>query len=179
MTQLQPLIRGVPALQYLADVPDNERTLIIVGDHPDKAVDRLAAVESVDLSTSFSMMAINSAGEGRGMYDYCATLHSYNVGLPEFPVSTIHHRTQVIGLACGCEAERVDMTIDAEPVGGTSALFAVIVGLVLGYKQIYLAGVRLEPGSVYYDEHVEANWKLWKPVLSPHLRVIGDSWLKE
>ena len=175
MTQLQPLIRGVPALQYLADVPDNGRALIIVGDHPEKNAD----VSSITDFILNDFMAINAAGEGRCVYDYCATLHSYNVGLPEFPLSAIHHHTQVIGLACGCEAERVDMTIDAEPVGGTSALFAVIAGLVLGYKQIYLAGVRLEPGSIYHDEHVEANWKLWKPVLAPHLLVIGDSWLKE
>jgi len=176
---LTPLIEGHPAQQYVADCPDNGRTLIIVGDHPDKLLDTASATHAWALDCDY--MAINAAGEGHERFDYCATMHSYNIGLPEFPESTIHPSTHVVGLRCGCESKRVDQTIAAEPVGGTSALFAVIAGLVLGYKQLYLCGVRLEPGSIYYDEHVVQNWKRWKPVLSPALTVIAPAgcWLKE
>jgi len=177
MKELVPLIEGCDAKRYLSSVPDNGRTLIIVGDHPDKWHD---AAWAKGIVGEHDNMAINAAADGAAM-DYCAILHSYNIGLPEFPESTIHPSTHVVGLRCGRESKRVDQTIAAEPVGGTSALFAVIAGLVLGYKRLYLCGVRLEPGSIYYDEHVVQNWKRWKPVLSPALTVIAPAgcWLKE
>jgi len=173
---LTPKIEGVSAAHYLSGVPDNKRKLIIIGDAPRKW---RQAAQAAELAPDHDNMAINGSAAG-GFTHYMATVHSNEIGDPAIAaVQDLHEQTHVIGLRCGCEAERVDQTIAAEPVGGTSALFAVIAGLVLGYKTIYLAGVELKPGTIYYDEHVEQNWKLWHSVLSPHLTVIAEGWLKE
>ena len=168
---LTPRIEGLEAGAYLSGVDDNGRTLVIMGDHPNKWL---------DLGTTFPVfdcMSINASAEGV-LFDYCATLHAADV---DNFVDSIHPETTVIGLRCGCESKRVDMTIDAVPVGGTSALFAVIAGLVLGYRDILLCGVRLEPGSVYHDEHVVANWNRWMPFIRGKVRLkcSEKNWLRD
>jgi hypothetical protein len=174
---MKPLIHGKDAQYVLDTTPDNERQLIIVGNHPDKYDDAQDA-RKICGCQNYDSMAINGAAEGR-YFNYTATLHSAELGSAEFPIDAIHDASHVIGMACGCENERVDMTLAAEPCGGTSALFAVIAGLVLGYKSIYLCGVRLEPGTIYHDEHVEENWRLWAPLFNPALIVMGRTWLQD
>ncbi len=178
-----PKIEGVCAKQYLRDVEDNGDELVIVGNHPLRRRDISRFVDEYGAYTyaMSDFMSINNSGHGQAMYDYCATLHSHECGKPEhnFPHYNIHPSTTVIGYRTGCESQRVDHTVDAEPLGMTSAGFAVVVGLVLGYKRIYLCGVRMEPGTIWYDEHVRANWELWSPIFKPHLTVIGDSWVAD
>ena len=179
---MKPLIHGKDAQYVLDTTPDNGRQLIIVGNHPEKYDDAHDARQICGCS-NYDSMAINSAASEDGIvahyFNYTATLHSAELGSAEFPLTSIHSASQVIGMACGCENERVDMTIAVEPCGGTSALFAVIAGLVLGYKSIYLCGVRLEPGTIYHDEHVEENWRLWAPLFNPALIVMGKTWLQD
>lgn len=45
----------------------------------------------------------------------------------------------------------VDTTWDVQNVGGTSGLFAPLVGLMLGYNEIVLAGVPMDNGGHYFD----------------------------
>lgn len=180
---MTPLIWKKPAEQVIRGTPDNGRTLVIVGDHPDKWLDFGEARYYIGFG-EWDCMAINAAADGVHT-DYMATLHSYELGRDdhedghEFPLSCVHPSTTVVGYDNGCPSPRVDHLIDAAPLGGTSALFAVIAGLVLGYKTIYLCGVRLEPGTIYHDEHVVENWTLWMELFRPHLTVVGGGWLKE
>lgn len=173
---LQPKIEGTPAAEYLRDVEDNGKRLCIVGSHRDYLID----IYKSALSDDDDVMTINSGGGhlgGNEYADYNVSLHSDAEVYGKLIEPFVHPSTTVITLRTGCECKRVDHTVDAEPLGGTSALFACVVGLVLGYKRMFLCGVRLEPGTIWHDEHVVANWKLWKPILQPHLTVMGDSWL--
>ena len=175
MSELRPLIEGHPAEQYLADVDDNGKTLLIVGSYPYYNV-------PVGIQIGADSMTVNKGGSvlGGGQFvDYNVSLHGDEEVYTKLIQPYVHDNTTVITLRTGCECDRVDHTIDAEPVGGTSAIFAVITGLVLGYRDIWMCGVRMEPGTIWYDEHVQSNWELWAPIFRPHLTVVGNSWVAE
>lgn len=164
-----------PAAQYLDDATRLfEQRLVILGDHPEGRAEMGKVLTEAD-----DTMAINNSARGE-YFNWLSTLHSHEAGNhPSFPIRNIHERTVVIGFQTGCESSLIDYTIVADPVGGTSGLFAVIAGLVLGYRTILVAGVRCEPGTIYHDEHVVANWTAWQPIFKGRVTMLGDGWLKE
>lgn len=169
----EPRINDKPARDYLAVTDEQDKALLIIGSHPEGM--------SADAANTYGcdVMAVNLAAAG--VYcRYMATLHSYELGtLPGF-LESVHPLTTVIGFCTGCEHKRVDTTLSIEPAGGTSALFAVVAGLTLGYKRIMVSGVRLEPGSIYHDEHVVKNWATWAPLFRGVVSVLGPkTWLTE
>jgi hypothetical protein len=152
-----------------------KRKLTIIGDAPS----RVNAPESDPAHT----MCVNNSAHGRYVR-YMATLESANCGVHEkFPESNIHPYTEVWGLDVGSKASpRVNRTAYFEPVGGTSSLFTLLVGAyLLGYDEIDIYGVELAPGTIYYDEHVEKNWKFWLDKLKcqgKKITVHDCEWLK-
>jgi len=146
------------------------RKLTIIGDGPGR--------EDAPWDDVEHTMCINNAAHGR-YCRYVATMHSCECGVHEnFPASSVHPDTEVWGLVTRCESSRVDKTSYYEPVGGTSALYALLVAVYdLGYDDIEMYGVCLEEGTVYYDCQVRANWMYWLGKLPASVSVLHCDWL--
>ena len=161
-------IHGHDAADWLRDVPDNGNILTIVDARCESDVwlADLMSLERERLTAEDSIMSIDNSFH---YSDYAVTLDS------DKPTKFTPDTT-VIGLEKPTMDERVDLSLSCGPVAD-SALFAVIAGLWLGYKTIYVAGVRLEPGTPAYNQDVFASWVLWSSIISPFVTIIGDTWL--
>jgi len=162
-------IQGFPASTYKPTITDRE--LLIIGSHPNVVREYGSCLYTIGIRDTMminrSYDLLRRAGyTGCVMNVYVATMHSAECGVHKnFPPSSLPDMATIIGQNVnGAESQYIDQVVDWSPPGGTSALFACVCGIYLGYASMHLIGVHLDEAP-YNDEAVFQRWREWGPVL--------------
>lgn len=138
-------------------------TLIVLGDAPG-GVEELTLLRSV--FPGAKVMAVNRASQ-KCVPDAVASLHSAGKDLIGFniPPGCVFHTLHAPGLHEGEYLRRWKI----EPNCGSSALFAVAVGIAMGYKQIITAGVRLDSYPYNTDIKIRCWGEIWHHIFKHYV----------
>ena len=163
-------IQGFPASTYKPTITDRE--LLIIGSHPDIVSEyrfhlyTIGISDTMLINRSYDLLRRVGYTGCVAMNVYVATMHSAECGVHKnFPPTSLPYGATIIGQNVnGCESKYIDQVVDWSPPGGTSALFACVCGIYLGYASMHLIGVHLDEAP-YNDEAVFQRWREWAPVL--------------
>lgn len=155
-------------------VPGTE--LIVLGDAPNAAAQYERALEILPYA---HLMVVNNAV--RRVPDQVpqlvATLHGGKkdfIGTQRMPTEPMHDALLICENKCGWEHERVDLIYHGYHTGGTSALFAVLSAIYLGYDKILMAGCDITHPA-YASSGVLATWTRWSPLLCHRVSSLGGN----
>lgn len=147
---------------------------IIVGDAPNAAEQYEEALEL----EPYAHLCIVNNGIRRipdQVPQLVATLHGGKkdfIGTPRMPIKPMHDALLVCENKCGWEHERVDLIYHGYHTGGTSALFAALACVYLGFERTIMAGCDIL-NPLYGSSGVLATWERWSPVLGRRVWSMG------
>jgi hypothetical protein len=149
---------------------------IVLGDAPNAAVQYTDALSILPYA---HLMVVNNAI--RRVPDQVpqlvATLHGGKkdfIGTPRMPVEPMHDALLICEYNSGWEHARVDLIYHGYHTGGTSALFAVLSAIYLGYERILMAGCDIVDAA-YASSGVLATWGRWAPLLCQRVDSMGGN----
>lgn len=162
--------------QALLDLAVDGTECIVVGDAPNAEEQYVEALERMPYA---HLMVVNNgirriAGD---VPQAIATLHGGKkdfIGTPRMPLEPMHDALLICENKCGWEHERVDIICHGYHLGGTSALFAVLSAIWLGYESILMAGCDITH-EAYASSGVLATWRRWSPLLCQRVASMGGN----
>ena len=153
-------------------------SLIMVGSAPEAGDEYEQALE---MEPYAHVMSVNAGCNPLGIEpQVVATLHSGKkdlIGPQYMPVEKMYDALLVGDVKNGWEHERVDLIMGGHPTMGTSAIYAILAAVYLGYERIVVAGCPLTH-YIYGSGTTLETWKVWSPMLCQRATSISGSIMK-
>ena len=149
---------------------------IVLGDAPNAESQYCEALERMPYAHT---MYVNNAGRRvpGDIPQLVATLHGGKkdfIGTQRMPVERMYDATLICENKCNWEHDRVDLIFHGYQTGGTSALFAVLSAIYLGFESILMAGCDITHPS-YASSGVLSAWTNWGPLLCQRAESLGGN----
>lgn len=149
---------------------------IVLGDAPNACEQYCVALERMPCAHT---MYVNNAGRRvpGDVPQLVATLHGGKkdfIGTQRMPVERMYDAILVCEDKSNWEHSRVDLIFHGYHTGGTSALFAVLSAIYLGFERILLAGCDITHPA-YASSGVLATWGRWAPLFKHRVDSMGGN----
>lgn len=154
----------------------NGTQCIVLGDAPNACTQYCEALERMPYAHT---MYVNNAGRRvpGDIPQLVATLHGGKkdfIGTQRMPVERMYDAILICEDKSNWEHSRVDLIYHGYHTGGTSALFAVLSAIYLGFESILLAGCDITDPA-YASSGVLATWERWSPLFKHRVDSLGGN----
>lgn len=163
-----PTFQGLSPAELELRIDDTKR-LILVGDSPMKHADFPIARR---IYPNAEIMTVNNAARMGITPNYVATLHGGKkdfIGTSRMPLRLIPDDCILICQnMSGWEHERTDLIFSGNRINGTSALFAMLSAVYLGFGRILMVGCDMQT-DLYGNGTTFGSWGLWAEMLCKYV----------